>query len=257
MGKTSLALQIAKHAAACGVQALVCSQEMPEADITDRLIATSHGIALARLVSGELSREEWSRYSEALVELHELPLYLDEQPAMTLLDVATKARKVLRTAGRLGLVVIDYLQLMSGTGDNRNAELERISRGLKQLAKEMSVPVLALSQLSRECEKRPNKRPLTSDLRDSGSLEQDADMILCLYRDEVYNPDSPDAGTAEILVRKNRQGRIGEARLAWRGECAAFGNLDAGAWQAERQRRQEQQAQDRHRFAPRRNGFDG
>lgn len=235
MGKTSLALQIAHHVAQSGKPALVCSQEMPEADITDRLVAISHGIPLAGLVSGDLSDGAWGRYVGAMTAMHRIPLYLDDQPAMTLLDVATKARKVRRTVGSLGLVVIDYLQLMTGTGDNRNAELERISRGLKQLAKELAVPVLALSQLSRECEKRPNKRPMTSDLRDSGAIEQDADAILCLYRDEIYNPDSPDAGTAEVLVRKNRQGRIGEARLSWRGECSAFGNLDAYAWESRRQ----------------------
>src|SRR5574340_33975 len=257
MGKTSLALQLAHHAAAAGTPALFLSQEMSEADITDRILSEIHGIPLSGLVSGQLRGEDWTRISSAIVALHELPLYLDDQPALSLLDVASKARKVQRKVGRLGLLVIDYLQLMSGTGDNRNAELERISRGLKQLAKELAVPVLALSQLSRECEKRPNKRPMTSDLRDSGAIEQDADVILALYQDVVYNPDSPDAGTAEVLVRKNRQGRIGEARLSWRGECAAFGNLDVEAWQTERRQRQEQQAADTHRFSRRRKGFDG
>src|SRR5574337_690934 len=227
MGKTSLALQLAHHAAAAGTPALFLSQEMSEADITDRILA-----------------------------LHELPLYLDDQPALSLLDVASKARKVQRKVGRLGLLVIDYLQLMTGTGDNRNAELERISRGLKQLAKELGIPVVALSQLSRKCEERPNKRPMTSDLRDSGAIEQDADVIAFVYRDELYNPDSPDSGTAEILVRKNRQGRIGDARLAWRGECAAFGNLDAYAWQEMRRQEEDRRAMEKptHR---RRSGFDG
>lgn len=255
MGKTSLAAQMGHHAAATGEPTLFLSQEMTEADITDRLLAATHGIALSSLVSGQLSDDGWRRVTAALGALNELPLYLDDQPALTLLDVATKARKVQRSAG-LGLLVIDYLQLMTGTGDNRNAELERISRGLKQLAKELSIPVIALSQLSRECEKRPNKRPMTSDLRDSGSLEQDADVILAIYRDDIYNPDSPDGGTAEVLVRKNRQGRIGDVRLAWRGECAAFGNLDTEAWAIQRRQEVERKALERPMARHRRGGFD-
>ena len=232
MGKTSLALQIAKNAADRGVVALVCSQEMPEADIADRVISASTGVNLEQMVSGRLDTNNWTLYSSALANLRAIPLYLDDQPALTLLDVFSKARKVLRTAGSLGLVVIDYLQLMSGSGDNRNAELEKISRGLKQLAKEMHVPVLALSQLSRKCEERPNKRPIGSDLRDSGAIEQDADMVMAIYRDEIYNADSPDAGTAEILIRKHRQGPTGDTRLSWRPECAAFADLDFHAWEA-------------------------
>lgn len=245
MGKTSFALQVAHHTASRGRPVLVLSMEMPEADIADRLVSSAHGLPLSNLVAGDLSDRQWAAYSDALGALHRLPLYVDDKPGLTLLQVATKARKVKRMAGGLSLVVIDYLQLMNGQGESRNAEIERISRGLKSLAKEMGVPIIALSQLSRKCEDRPNKRPFASDLRDSGSLEQDADVILCLYRDEVYDSDSADKGTAEVMVRKNRQGRIGEARLSWRGECASFGNLDHSTWAESRRAAAEKRAQDK------------
>lgn len=256
MGKTSFGLQVATAAALKGIPALFLSQEMSEQDVMDRVFATAYGIPLASLVAGCLPDEEWGRLTAAMGVLRGVPLFIDDQPALSLLDVSSKARKLQRTAG-LRIIVLDYIQLMAGTGDNRNAELERISRGLKQLAKELAVPILALAQLSRKCEERPNKRPFASDLRDSGSLEQDADVILALYRDELYNPDSPDKGTAEVLVRKNRQGRIGEVRLAWRGECAAFGHLDADAWATQRRQEAERRALERPMARPRRQGFDG
>jgi len=254
MGKTSLALQIAGHVAEGGNPALFCSQEMGEGDLMDRIHAARARIHLGNLVAGRLERDEYERLSASLGALRDQPLFLDEQPALTLADVAVKARSVRRTAG-LRLLVIDYIQLMTGTGDNRNAEIERISRGLKQLAKELSIPVVALSQLSRECEKRPNKRPQASDLRDSGSLEQDADVIAFVYRDEAYNPDSPDKGTAEILLRKNRQGSTGDVRLGWRGEFAAFSNLDMAAWAEQRRQAAEQRALEQP-MNRRRRGFD-
>lgn len=256
MGKTSLGLQMADAVTRAGRVALFCSQEMQEGDIADRLLAIQQRISLTSLTSGdEMTNEEWERVSVAVRDSMDSMLHVDEQAALTLTDVATKARQVKRKAGRLDLVVVDYIQLMSGRGDNRNAEIERISRGLKQLAKDMGVPVVALSQLSRECEKRPNKRPMTSDLRDSGALEQDADVILFVYRDEVYNPDSPDKGTAEILLRKNRQGGTGDVRLAWHGFCASFADLDHSAW--DEQRRAEQARKEHDRPMRRsRGGFD-
>lgn len=255
MGKTSLALQIADSVAQDGRVALFCSQEMPESDIADRLIAVQRRMNLGNLTSGEeMTREEWDKVTCAMRNSLDSTLHIDEQGSLTLTDVATKARRVKRTAGRLDLVVVDYIQLMSGAGDNRNAEIERISRGLKQLAKDLGIPVVALSQLSRECEKRPNKRPMNSDLRDSGSLEQDADIIAFVYRDEVYNPDSQDKGTAEILVRKNRQGAIGDVRLAWQGFCAAFADLDFAAWHESR--RQEVERKEREKPMRHRRGFD-
>lgn len=168
-----------------------------------------------------------------MARLQGLPIHIHDQGGLTVFDVATKARSVKRQHG-LGLVVIDYAQLMAGDGDNRNQQIEQISRGLKALAKELAVPVLLLSQLSRKCEERPNKRPLPSDLRESGSLEQDADVILMIYRDELYADDSPDKGTAEVIVSKNRQGSRGIVRLAFRGETTSFANL-AYDWTPARQ----------------------
>lgn len=235
MGKTSLAVQIAAHAALHGTPALVCSQEMAEAELMDRMVALRGRIPLSAVLSGQMSDDEWSRVTAASGELLDAPLCIDEQPALNLLDVRSKVRKVARECGRLGLLVIDYLQLMVGDGANRNAEIEQISRGLKQLAKELGVPVIALSQLSRKCEERPNKRPMASDLRDSGAIEQDADVILSLYRDEVYNPDSPHKGTAELGVIKCRNGRSGGfVPLTFIGEFTRFESF-AGEWAAEQQ----------------------
>lgn len=234
MGKTSLAMSIARNVSSQGSTVLFCSQEMSEQDVTDRWVSATARIPLERVVSGDLTDDEWSVAMSVIGQHREDPLYIDEQPALRLPDVVSKAHRVKRESGGLGLIVVDYIQLMSGAGDNRNSEIEVISRGLKELAKSMKCPVIALSQLSRECEKRPNKRPMPSDLRDSGSLEQDADVIAFVYRDEVYNPDSPDRGTAEILIRKNRQGAIGDVRLAWQGAYASFGALDYAAYQDQR-----------------------
>lgn len=235
MGKTSLAMDIARHVSSSGRTVLFCSQEMSEKDVADRWVSASARISLERVVSGALDDDEWSA-ATAVIRAHmNDPLYIDEQPALRLSDVITKARRVQRESGSLSLIVVDYIQLMTGTGgDSRNSEIEVISRGMKELAKSMSCPVLCLSQLSRKVEERPNKRPMPSDLRDSGSLEQDADVIAFVYRDEVYNPDSPDRGTAEILIRKNRQGAIGDVRLAWQGAYASFGALDYAAYQDQR-----------------------
>lgn len=251
MGKTSLAMDIARHVSSSGKTVLFCSQEMSEKDVADRWVSASARIPLERVVSAGLSDDEWSIAVAVIGQHREDPLYIDEQPALRLSDVITKARRVERESGPLSLIVIDYIQLMTGTGeDSRNAEIEVISRGLKELAKSMSCPVIALSQLSRKVEERPNKRPMPSDLRDSGSLEQDADVIAFVYRDEVYNPDSPDKGTAEILIRKNRQGAIGDIRLAWQGPYASFGALDYAAW--EQQRKEHAPAQQ-----PKKRGFAG
>lgn len=242
MGKSALALQIAD---ACPAPALVLSQEMSEDDVVGRIFSARGRVALESLVSGQMAPSDWEMVTFALGHLQNHGnLWIDDQPALKLSDVRSKARCVVRKKGRIGMLVIDYLQLMAGGGDgrNRNSEIEVISRGLKQLAKELGCPVVALSQLSRECEKRPNKRPMLSDLRDSGSIEQDADVVLCLYRDEEYNPDSPDAGTAEVLIRKQRQGRTGAVRLAWNGRCAAFENLDMGAWSQQREDERQRKA---------------
>jgi replicative DNA helicase len=238
MGKTSLALQVATNVAKAGEPVLVCSQEMPKVELMDRVVSSQGRIPLSDLISGQLHDDQWAALTATVASLHDVPLHIDDQGGLTLADVVLKARKVKRTGG-LSLLVIDYIQLMSGSGDNRNAELERISRGLKQLAVDLGIPIVVLSQLSRECEKRPNKRPVMSDMRDSGALEQDADVVMFVYRDEVYNPDSPDKGTAEILIRKNRQGSIGDVRLSWAGALTSFGSLDIASWSADRAERKE------------------
>ena len=214
MGKSALALQLAGYVA-CELNrpALFCSQEMPNEQLAARAVGVLGRVDLGRFARNEMLEDDWTRLSFAAQKIHSAELYFDEQPSLRLLDVRNKARQVRRRCGSLGLVVVDYLQLMVGDGkganENRNAEIEKISRGLKAMAKELDIPVIALSQLNRELERRPNKRPQMSDLRDSGAIEQDADTILFIYRDEVYNPDSPDAGMAEILVGKCRAGRAG------------------------------------------------
>tara|TARA_R110001583_G_C5671067_1_gene411145 strand:+ start:15307 stop:16647 length:1341 start_codon:yes stop_codon:yes gene_type:complete len=227
MGKTSLAMQIGTHVASSGV-VVAFSQEMADTELADRLLASAGRIPLSTIVAGGLSSEEHNRFAAALGRLSPLRLYIDDQPAQRLSDIRAKALSI-RRRNEIALIVVDYLQLMSGDdarkpSSNRNAEIEQISRGLKALAKELACPVIALSQLNRDLEKRPNKRPVLSDLRDSGAIEQDADVVLMIYRDEVYNPESPDKGIAEILIRKHRQGQTGTVRLKWRGELTSFGN---------------------------------
>jgi replicative DNA helicase len=224
MGKTSLAMQIAAHASESGV-VVAFSQEMADTELVDRLMASLGRIPLTSIIDGKMSEFEHERFSSAMRKARDLRLYIDDQPAQRISDIRAKVQSI-RRKHDISLVVVDYLQLMTGDGANRNAEIEQISRGLKALAKEIQCPVIALSQLSRECEKRPNKRPMLADLRDSGAIEQDADIVMMIYRDEVYNPDSPDKGTAEILIRKNRQGQTGDVRLTWLGEFTSFANCD-------------------------------
>jgi replicative DNA helicase len=236
MGKTALSLQIAQHVASTGSPVLFCSQEMAGVDVAARLTASMSGVELAKIIAGNgVTNDDFDRISAPLARLYEMPLWIDEQAALTFQAVASKARQVSREAKGLGLLVVDYLQLMTGSGETRNAEIESISRAFKTLAKQLGIPVVLLSQLNRGVEQRPNKRPLLSDLRDSGAIEQDADVVLMLYRDEVYAEHSADRGTAEVLVRKQRQGALGAARLAWRAEVASFGDLDVEAWQQTRQ----------------------
>ena len=163
--------------------------------------------------------------------MNEAQLYIDETPALSCTDLRARARRLARQCSKLGLIIIDYLQLMSpsSAGENRATEISEISRGLKALAKELNCPVIALSQLNRSVEQRPNKRPVMSDLRESGAIEQDADLILFIYRDEVYNPDSADKGTAEIIVGKQRNGPIGNVRLTFLGQFTKFDNYATGS----------------------------
>ncbi|MFO7747181.1 MAG: DnaB-like helicase C-terminal domain-containing protein, partial [Orrella sp.] len=166
----------------------------------------------------------------AVQRMQDAQVYIDETPGLTAVDLRARARRLTRQCSKLGLIVIDYIQLMSssGGGENRATEISEISRALKSLAKELDCPVIALSQLNRSLEQRPNKRPIMSDLRESGAIEQDADVILFIYRDEVYNPDSPDKGTAEIIIGKQRNGPIGTTRLTFQGESTRFLNFTGG-----------------------------
>ena len=233
MGKSALSMQIALHFALHDRPSLFCSQEMPESDLMDRITSLHARVPLSRVIrSNEMTSDDYDRLTALVPQLLNTPLMLDEQPSLTLMAVRNKVRKAARQYGRLGLLIVDYLQLMVGeeSGQSRNAEIEQISRGLKQLAKEFAMPVIALSQLSRKCEERPNRRPLTSDLRDSGAIEQDADAILTLYRDEIYNPDSQYKGLAELGIIKNRQGPTGGfIGLAYQGEYTRFDSM-FGEW---------------------------
>ena len=232
-GKTTFALNIAEHVALSGGAALVFSLEMSKEQLTERAISSVGGISNAALRSGKLTDDDFSRLTVAIGKLSRARLVIDEAAAPTIAQMRSRARRVMREHG-LSLIVVDYIQLMGSTETrravNRNEEIGAITRGLKLLARELDVPVIALSQLSREVEKRPDKRPMMADLRDSGSIEQDADLILMAYRDEYYNPDGQFKGLAEVLVRKHRMGELGDVRLVFQGEFCRFLNADSEAW---------------------------
>jgi replicative DNA helicase len=234
MGKTSFALNMAEHVAIeVGLPVAVFSMEMGGTQLAMRMLSSVGRLDAHRVRTGRLNDDEWSRLSFALGKMHEAPIYIDETPALNPIDLRARARRLHRQCGKLGLIVIDYLQLMSssGHGENRATEISEISRSLKSLAKELNVPVMALSQLNRSLENRPNKRPQMSDLRESGAIEQDADVIMFIYRDEVYNPETPDKGTAEIIIGKQRNGPIGMVRLTFMGEYTRFENYaNAGSY---------------------------
>lgn len=226
MGKTSFALDIARFAAIKRkVPTAIFSLEMSKEQLGIRLMCSDARISSQKLRTGFLKSSDWPSLTAAAGRLSEAPIFIDDSPQLSTLDVRARARR-LQSEHSIGLIIIDYLQLMHGrsTSESRQLEISEISRGLKGLAKELDVPIIALSQLSRAVESRPDKRPLLSDLRESGSIEQDADVVAFIYRDEVYNKDSPDAGVAEILVRKQRNGPIGNIRLAFIGEFTRFEN---------------------------------
>lgn len=230
MGKTCLAMNLAEAAAIEEeLPVLVFSLEMPAESITMRLLSSLGRIDQHKLRSGALSDSDWPRISSAVSMLSQTKIFIDDTPALTPMEVRTRARRVAREHGQLGLIVIDYLQLMTGSGknENRTTEISGISRSLKGLAKELNVPVVAGSQLNRGLEQRPDKRPVMSDLRESGAIEQDADLIAFIYRDEVYNPESPYKGSAEIIIGKQRNGPIGKVRLTFMGKYTRFENYVA------------------------------
>jgi replicative DNA helicase len=228
MGKTALALGMAAHASMEGqVPVLFFSLEMSHSELTQRLLCSEARVDSSRVRNGKLLESDWPKISHAIGRLGEAPLYIDDNPNLTVMEVRAKARRLKSRLGQLGLVIIDYLQLMSGRSraENRQVEVSEISRGLKILARELECPVVALSQLSRNLEMRSDKRPMLADLRESGSLEQDADVVMFLYRDEVYNPESPDRGTAEIIVAKHRNGPTGVTQLAFLDHYTRFANM--------------------------------
>ena len=225
---TSFALGIAAHAAVeARIPTLVFSLEMGHEEITQRLLVSEARVDAGRIRNGRLAEADWPKISQAVARLSDAPLFIDDNPNLTVMEIRAKARRLKAREGRLGLIIVDYLQLMSSraTAENRQLEVSSISRGLKVLARELEVPVLALSQLSRNLEMRADKRPVLADLRESGSLEQDADVVMFLYRDEMYNSDSADRGTAEVIVAKHRNGPTGKCQLAFLDHHTRFANM--------------------------------
>jgi len=226
MGKTAFALNIAEHVAVdSGIPVAIFSMEMGATQLASRLLGSIAKVDQHNMRTGRLSDQEWSNLSVAMQRLHNAPIFIDETGGLNALELRSRARRIYRQCGRLGLIVVDYLQLMSASreGENRATEVSEISRSLKALAKELKVPVMALSQLNRALENRNEKRPMMSDLRESGAIEQDADVILFVYRDEVYFPDKPDAkGRAEIIIGKQRNGPIGKVDFTFLGQYTRF-----------------------------------
>lgn len=235
MGKTTLAINIGEHVAIeKNLPVAVFSMEMGGAQLAMRMLGSVGSVDQHRLRTGKLGDEDWPLLTEAITKMGDAPFYIDETSALSSFELSARARRLAHEVGGLGMLIVDYLQLMSGASpdsrnggrksENRTAEVSEISRSLKWLAKELNCPVVALSQLNRSLESRPNKRPVMSDLRESGAIEQDADLILFIYRDVVYNPDSPDQDIAEIIVGKHRNGPIGTVRAKFQGKYTRFEN---------------------------------
>ena len=229
MGKTAFALNIAENVSVNeGLPVVVFSMEMGASQLALRMVGSQGRIDQQHLRTGRLDNDEWGRLTEAVERLSKSSVFIDETPALTGPELRARARRQARQCGRLGLIVIDYLQLMSGSGgdgENRATEIGEISRGLKALAKELHCPVIALSQLNRSVETRPDKRPMMSDLRESGAIEQDADIIMFIYRDEYYNKESKEPGVAEIIIAKQRNGPVGTTKLTFLRQWTKFDNL--------------------------------
>jgi replicative DNA helicase len=228
---TSLALGMATHAALEGHRpVLVFSLEMSQLELSQRILCAEARVDSMKVRNGKLADSDWAKISHAVGRLAEAPIWIDDNPAVTMMEIRAKARRLKSRVGDLGMVVIDYIQLMTGrtNAESRQVEVAEISRGLKILARELDTPVVALAQLNRGLEQRADKRPMLSDLRESGSLEQDADVVMFIYRDEVYNPETSDRGTAEIIVAKHRSGPTGSTRLAWLDHYTKFANMARG-----------------------------
>ncbi|MES2188295.1 MAG: replicative DNA helicase [Pseudomonadota bacterium] len=233
MGKTAFAINIAEHVALNeGLPVAVFSMEMGAAQLAVRIVGSIGRIDQGHLRTGKLTDDEWPRLTEAIERLRTISLHIDETPGLTSSQLRANARRLARQCGKLGLIVVDYLQLMSGSGsngDNRTTEISEISRGLKMLAKELQCPVIALSQLNRSVEQRTDKRPMMSDLRESGAIEQDADIIMFIYRDDYYNKDSKEPGVAEVIIGKQRNGPTGTVKLAFLKPLTRFESLATGS----------------------------
>jgi replicative DNA helicase len=234
MGKTALAINIAEHVALQEqLPVAIFSMEMGAAQLAVRIVGSIGRVDQGHLRTGKLTDDEWPRLSEAIEKLRTISLHIDESAGLTSSELRANARRLARNCGQLGLIVVDYLQLMSGSsgdGENRATELGEISRGLKQLARELKCPVLALSQLNRSVEQRPDKRPMMSDLRESGAIEQDADIIMFIYRDEYYTKDQcKEPGVAEVIIAKQRNGPTGTVKLAFMNRFTKFENLAHGS----------------------------
>jgi replicative DNA helicase len=230
MGKTSFAMNIAENAVIAGDKpVLVFSMEMPADSLVIRMLSSLGRIDQTKIRSGQLGDDDWPRLTSAVTLLNDKPLLVDDTAALSPNEMRARARRIVREHGELGLIVIDYIQLMQVTGatENRATEISEISRSLKGIAKEFNCPVIALSQLNRGLEQRPDKRPIMSDLRESGAIEQDADVIMAIYRDEVYHDDA-DKGIAEVIFLKQRNGPIGRRKLAFIGQYTKFEDLAVG-----------------------------
>lgn len=228
MGKTSFVLNIARNIAAFHkLPIAVFSLEMSKEQLVYRLLSSEAKVESGRLRSGRIGQSEWEPLGHAISILSQLPIFIDDTPNISVAEMRSKSRRLqAEQAGALGLILVDYLQLMEGSGsDNRVQELSKVTRSLKGLARELQVPIIALSQLSRGVESRTNKRPMMSDLRESGSIEQDADLVMMLYRDEYYNPDTPDRGIAEVIITKHRNGPVGTVKLLFEPQYTLFRNL--------------------------------
>jgi replicative DNA helicase len=228
MGKTAFALSVAANVALVARKpVLFFSMEMGHAELTKRLLAAEARVDARKLSTGNIPEADWTRLSHAVGRLAEAPFFIDDNPKCTVMEMRAKARRIKARHGDLGLIVVDYLQLMSSPGkiESRQIEVSELSRGLKILARELNAPVMALSQLNRQLEYRQDKRPMLADLRESGSIEQDADVVMFLYRDEVYMPESEQRGTAEVIVAKHRNGPTGTVRLAFLDHLTKFANM--------------------------------
>jgi replicative DNA helicase len=228
MGKTAFALGLAANSAMKDRRpVLIFTLEMSQLELSQRLLCSEALVDSGKVKTGRLEEAEWTRISHAVGRLAETPIFIDDNPHTSVMDIRAKARRLKSREGDLGLVLVDYIQLMTGraSAESRQVEVSEISRNLKILARELEAPVVALAQLNRGLEQRQDKRPMLSDLRESGSLEQDADVVMFLYRDEVYDENSPDKGVAEVIVAKHRNGPTGKARLAFRGQFTRFDNM--------------------------------